>query len=246
MSDSVGLSQARAPDGMRIYAIGDVHGHAGLLSHMHGVIREEIGRDRPEDWRIVHVGDYVDRGPDSRGVLEFLSNAVAGNARIVTLRGNHDQGLVDFLHEADWNGVFANNGGEGTAASYGVTAHFLPETAQAERDALVAAMPPAHREFLESLPLSLALGDYFFCHAGIRPGVPLDRQVPHDLMWIRKPFLSHEGPHPKVIVHGHTPQREPEVLPNRVNIDTGIYMTGRLTSLVLEGDRKRLFSVVAD
>lgn len=245
MADSIGLSEARAPQGMRIYAIGDVHGCIDQLGRMHDLIGGELDRDPPDDWRIVHLGDYVDRGPDTRAVLEFLSKAVARDARIVALRGNHDQGMLDFLDHGEWNGIFANNGGDATGRSYGLEMEFLPQTARTESARLAAAMPPAHRAFLQDLRFSLTLGDYFFCHAGIRPGVALDRQDPHDLLWIRKPFHDYSGLHPRVIVHGHTPVPAPEVRPNRINLDTGACFSGRLTGLVLEGNEKRLLSVMA-
>ena len=243
MNDPVSLDKAQAPAGMRIYAIGDVHGCLDHLAMMHDRIGEEIERDRPADWRVIQVGDYVDRGPESSGVLDFLARAIKAEPRIVALRGNHDQGMLDFLRAPDWNGIFANNGGETTGRSYGVSLKFLPDTIGAESAALAAAMPKSHRHLLETLPYSLALGDYFFCHAGIRPGVSLARQNPDDLLWIRKPFLEHERLHHKVIVHGHTPRREAEVRPNRINIDTGACLTGKLTAIMLEGGSKRLLSV---
>lgn len=239
----VGLDEARAPDGMRIYAIGDVHGCLDHLAAMHDRIGEEIERDHPADWRVIHVGDYVDRGPDSSGVIDFLARAVAAEPRIVALRGNHDQGMLDFLRTAEWNGIFANNGGETTGRSYGLDLRFLPETAQAESAALSRAMPLSHHDFLEGLPLTVELGDYFFCHAGVRPGVALEKQSPHDLMWIRRPFVDHDALFVKIVVHGHTPVREAQLRPNRINIDTGACITGRLTAIALEGGAKRLLSV---
>jgi len=136
------------------------------------------------------------------------------------------------------------HGGDTTARSYGVEVDFGSRAGL--RDAqtrLLAAMPQAHLDFLRALPRSLILGDYFFCHAGIRPGVPLDRQDPDDLIWIRKEFLSASALYPKIIVHGHTPSSTPEVLPNRINVDTGAVKTGTLTAVVLEGTTKRFIDV---
>ena len=111
------------------------------------------------------------------------------------------------------------------------------------RDALIGAVPPAHIAFLSGLKLSLSIGDFFFCHAGIRPGVPLDAQDPHDLIWIRREFSDYRGLHPKLIVHGHTPHAEPELRANRINIDTYAFASGRLTALAIEGREKRFLEV---
>lgn len=235
---------ARAPDGMRLYAIGDVHGRFDLLSAMHDVIGEEIARDRPTDWRIIHLGDYVDRGPDSKGVLEFLVRRKAEDEHIVTLAGNHDVGFLEFLDTPDSRGLFANWGGDATARSYGVEADFRdPLRFYNAHAALSRAMPTRHRRFLETLDFSASFGDFFFCHAGIRPGISLDAQKPDDLVWIREKFLTYAGLHPKIIVHGHTPQPEPEVLANRVNVDTLAYQSGVLTALSVDGAEKRILTV---
>lgn len=237
---------ARAPDGMRLYAIGDVHGRLDLLKAMHARIRSELMRDHPPDWRIIHVGDYVDRGPDSKGVLDFMVARIAEDPRVVALRGNHDEGFEHFLAGKPGSRTFTANGGDATCRSYGVAADFTSGTGIEEaRIAMRAAVPAAHLAFLEGLAASAEFGDFFFCHAGIRPGVPLDRQDPQDLIWIRETFLHHPGLHPKVIVHGHTPQNEAEVLANRVNVDTLAYASGRLTALVVDGTEKRLLEVSA-
>lgn len=235
---------ARGPDGIRIYAIGDIHGHLDLLRDMHERIAGEIARDKPADWRIVHLGDLVDRGPDSAGVIGFLMAAVERDPRNIVLAGNHDVGFLDFLTEPDPAGLFACHGGRDTARSYGVDllVDYASSLARGHRE-LAAAVPDGHQRFLRALPRSASFGDFFFCHAGIRPGVALDRQDPEDLIWIRNEFLRHPGLHPKVVVHGHTPQAEPEVLANRVNVDTGVFHSGVLTALVIDGSEKRLMSV---
>lgn len=238
------LEAARAPEGVRLYAIGDVHGRLDLLQAMHGRIAGEIARDRPGDWRIVHLGDYVDRGADSAGVIDFLVAAQAADPRVLALGGNHDAGFLDFLGLPDPVGLFARYGGVETARSYGVRLDPDDGRAFASQAArLGAAVPEAHRTFLRTLPLSVSFGDFFFCHAGIRPGVPLEKQEPRDLIWIRDAFLNHPGLHPKVVVHGHTPQREAQILANRVNVDTGAYQSNRLTALVVDGASKRTFAV---
>jgi serine/threonine protein phosphatase 1 len=235
---------ARAPDGMRLYAVGDIHGRRDLLTAMHAHIMDEILRDRPSDWRIIYVGDYGDRGPDTRGVMEFLSRTCAAEERVIALAGNHDVDFLDFLDELDVDGMFANNGGFETGLSYGVRIDLVSqERAAPGHAALIEAMPGHHLAFLRGLELTATFGDFFFCHAGIRPGVPLDAQEPHDLLWIRGPFHRHTGLYPKVIVHGHTPVGEAEIMPNRVNLDTGAWFSGRLTALAVDGDRKRLLEV---
>jgi serine/threonine protein phosphatase 1 len=241
----VHLLDAKGPEGMLIFAVGDLHGRLDLLTRMYEGITGHL-RQRPvADWRIIHLGDYVDRGPDSRGVIDFLIAAKARDPRIICLAGNHDVGLLDFLAEPDVNGLFAGNGGRQTAMSYGVALDFLDEAVfPSQYGDFCRAVPEAHRHFLRNLAYSAEFGDFFFCHAGIIPGVPLDEQQPRDLMWIRDRFLNHPGLHPKVIVHGHTPSAQPEVLANRVNIDTGAFASNVLTALVIEGSDKQLLQVV--
>lgn len=235
---------ARAPDGLRVYAIGDVHGRLDLLTRMHDAIRSDLDEHPIEDWRIVHLGDYVDRGPDSAGVLDFLIEAERRDPRITSLAGNHDLAFLDFLAKPNPSGLFANYGGYETALSYGVTINFGDEAAFAGSSAEFArAVPLAHRAFVQGRQFSLEIGDFFFCHAGIRPGVALEGQDPMDLIWIRERFLNHEGLHPKLIVHGHTATPEPEVRANRINIDTGAYKSGLLTALVVEGTDKQIMQV---
>ena len=242
--DQISFPDARGPDDTLVYAIGDVHGRLDLLVEMHARIAADIMRVRPADWRIVHLGDYVDRGPDSKGVLEFLVRQTAADGRIVSLAGNHDIGFLDFLARPDPDGLFALYGGVQTAGSYGITLDRADLRGfPAGCRALAAAVPASHTDFLRGLKFSASLGDFFFCHAGIRPGVALEAQDPQDLIWIRGDFHRHQELHPKVVVHGHTPAPEPEVLPNRVNIDTGAFASGRLTALVVDRQEKRLLTV---
>ena len=236
---------ARGPEGVVVYAIGDVHGRLDLLTRMHEEIAAERERHRPSDWRIIHLGDYVDRGPESRGVIEFLIGATKADERVITLAGNHDIGFLEFLDEADPTDIFARYGGAQTAQSYGVKLDFTSSDAfDACHLALVAAVPDSHADFLRSLGFFVSMGDFFFCHDGIRPGVALDAQDPHDLIWIREEFHRHTALHPKIIVHGHTPTPEPQVLANRVNIDTGAFYSGRLTALVIDGAETQILSIV--
>lgn len=233
------LGQARTPEGLRLYAIGDVHGCDDLLAEAHRKIADDLARHPVPDHRIIHVGDYGDRGPSSAAVIERLAKLTIADGRVVCLRGNHDTMLLGFLTEPSEMGpTFIANGGEATLASYGVKvgllAMFISDHANLARR-LAEAMPPRHRAFLEGLELTARFGDYFFCHAGIRPGIPLERQSPYDLTWIRDEFLLSGADHGVIVVHGHTPAEQPELLPNRINIDTGAVFTGRLTCLALEG-----------
>ncbi len=231
------LGEARTPAGMRLYAIGDIHGCDRQLGEMHGKIAADLAARPVADHRIIHVGDYADRGPNSKGVIERLVTMTAADTRVICLRGNHDQMLADFLADASAGDIFLINGGGETLASYGVAPGRFPisENLAALRSELEQQMPATHRSFIEGLPLCVRFADYFFCHAGIRPGVPLDRQDPEDLIWIRDAFLTDDSDHGVVVVHGHTPMPAPEVRPNRINIDTGLVYGGSLTCLALEG-----------
>lgn len=234
------LDDARAPEGMRLYAIGDVHGCADLLEALYARIDREIEQDQPADWRIIHLGDYGDRGPNTKRVLDQIIER-SRDRRVLSLMGNHDEAWLSFLADPKPVGVFVAHGGETTAYSYGIDADLSDASGRkAARDALLGAMPQAHLDFLKGLPRSFSFGDYFFCHAGIRPGVPLQIQDREDLIWIRREFLIFEGLHPRIIVHGHTPSDQPELLPNRINVDTGAVKTGVLTAVVLDGATKRI------
>lgn len=245
MTTGIHLRDARGPDGIRIYSIGDIHGRLDLLTRLHEQIRSEIDADGCSDWRIIHLGDYVDRGPDSRGVIDFLIAATQRDPRHLCLAGNHDIGFLDFMADPNpsQDTLFMQFGGVETARSYGVQlAAERLRLFDIFRTDLVRAVPSEHVAFLRSCAFSLMFEDFFFCHAGIRAGVALDKQSRHDLIWIRQGFLDHSGLHPKVIVHGHTIVPEPEMLPNRIGIDTGAYRTGVLTALVIDGAEKRLIS----
>lgn len=241
MTSGVHYLDAAGPEGIRLYAIGDIHGRLDLLAEMHARIEADLA-DRPAaDWRVIHLGDYVDRGPDSRGVIDFLISAQARDGRNLAVCGNHDAGFLDYLTSPDAQGLFALFGGATTALSYGVVnPDFSDQNTASELGRLV---PNEHRQFIKKLPFSLAFGDFFFCHAGIRPGVALDAQAVRDLIWIRGEFLHSPILHPKIIVHGHTPRSEPEILANRVNLDTEAWRTGTLSAIAVDGKDKRLLQV---
>lgn len=249
----INFFEARGPEGMRLYAIGDVHGRLDLLTAMHRRIEGELERKPTADWRVIHLGDYVDRGPDSKGVIDFLIDAQKRDPRHLMLAGNHDLGFLDFLDVPDPDGLFMRYGGIQTALSYGVSlggssAWFGRADAALRQGhaALVEAVPQNHVEFLRSLAFSVTFGDFFFCHAGIRPGIALESQSPQDLIWIREVFHDHTGLHPKIVVHGHTPVAKPEITGNRVNVDTLAWHSGNLTALVVDGAEKRILTVTGE
>lgn len=236
-----GDEPARLPPGMRIYAVGDIHGCVGLLDRLHGLIETDLAAGRPEQVQLVYLGDYVNRGADSKGVLDRLSAPTPQGLTRVFLKGNHEDMFLGFLKDSDQGETWCRVGGFETLLSYRID----PRAVLAEggypqlAEALAAAMPPAHTAFLADLRPSFSVGAYFFCHAGVRPGVPLAKQTPFDLRWIRREFLDSDADHGKIIIHGHSPAELPEVRPNRINVDTGAYATGRLTALVLEGSEHR-------
>lgn len=240
---------ARVPDQCRVYAVGDIHGRLDLLERLLGRMEEDCARSRPKRVAVVFLGDYVDRGPNSRLVVERLMHGAPqggalADAEWVCLKGNHEDYMVRFVDEVHVGAAWCLNGGYETLRSY---AGELPERLGADMEALQVllgrTLPPQHLRFLARLPLMHREGDYVFVHAGIRPGIALDDQDPHDLMWIRDDFLYDSTPSDKVVVHGHTPSPTPDIRPHRIGIDTGAYYTGHLTALVLEGaDRRFLVS----
>ncbi len=241
------LPEARVPDGMRLYAIGDVHGRSDLLAEVHARIEVDLANRPVGDWRVIHLGDYVDRGPDSAGVLRMLLDYRA-DGRAEFLLGNHDSFLIEFL--ADPAGpafdMWMHNGGVETLDSFGIDGAraaqqaLTPAGRRRLRDELERAVPPDLARFLSSLVPMVRHGDYAFVHAGVQPGVPLAEQAVADLIWIRRRFLDAEMDHGAVIVHGHTPSPAVVVRRNRIGIDTGAVLGGRLTCLVLEGRRRAI------
>jgi len=225
------------PAGRRIYAIGDIHGRADLLSELLTRIDDDL-RARPiADAIQVFLGDYIDRGPNSRRVIDLLI-ARQRQRDVLFLKGNHEECALQFFSDPTVLPAWQSIGGVHTLLSYGVTPTRGddPESHQKVSTALREAMPDSHRRFMGGLALSFACGDFFFVHAGVRPGIPLQRQSQRDLLWIRDDFLLHEGDFGMVVVHGHTPIYKPEIRSNRINIDTGAYATNQLTCLILERD----------
>jgi serine/threonine protein phosphatase 1 len=225
------------PAGRRIYAIGDIHGRADLLAELFVRIDDDL-KARPITGSIqVFLGDYIDRGPSSRQVIDLLIER-RRQSNVLFLEGNHEACALRFLRDPTVLPAWQSIGGVNTLLSYGVlpTRGDDPESQRRVCTALHQAMPDSHRRFIGGLVLSFACGDFFFVHAGVRPGVPLQRQSQRDLLWIRDDFLLHEEDFGMVVVHGHTPIYKPEIRSNRINIDTGAYATGQLTCLVLEGN----------
>jgi serine/threonine protein phosphatase 1 len=222
---------ARLPDGHRVYAVGDVHGCLDRLRALHEAIAADMAARPLPSPLLVHLGDLVDRGADSAGVIELLAAGppIAG-IPTVNLMGNHEHMALSALAGQDRGAValWLDNGAGPTLDSWRVPPGAVPI-------AWPTHIPPRHLLFLRDLPPMHRLGPYLFVHAGVRPGVALDRQSRADLLWIREPFLSFDGDLGAVVVHGHTPRREPEVRRNRVGIDTGAVMGGDLTCAVLEG-----------
>lgn len=194
----------------RILAVGDIHGTLDKLQ----ILMASINWD-PENDLLIFIGDYIDRGPNSYGVIEHILGMMQWSDNIVCLRGNHEQLLLDFLegHNLD---TFLYNGGESTIDSYGGPDGGVPEE---------------HYDFLVSLPYYFETDEYIFVHAGLRDGIPLEEQDPHDMLWIREDFILSDYDHGKRVIYGHTPNRKPVVKPNKIGIDTGAVYGGRLTCL---------------
>ena len=228
---------------MRIYAIGDIHGHLDQLKAAHARIAVDRAQTGDADASVVHLGDLVDRGPDARGVIEYLIEGIARGEPWVVLKGNHDQcfaaqlGIGQSVISSYRSWTSSDMGGASTAASYGVEfdRFFGAPSEKRARAKLSAAVPEAHKAFLASLPVFHAAGELIFVHAGIRPGIPMDEQIEEDLLWIRRDFLMDRRDHGALIVHGHTPVEAPMHCGNRVNLDTGAGYGRPITAAVFEG-----------
>lgn len=231
---------AAIPAGQRIYAVGDVHGRADLFTALcEAIDADDAGREQAES-TVVLLGDLIDRGPDSAGVIA-AARAWQQRRRLRILMGNHEEMFLDSLEDIEVLRPFLRFGGRETVLSYGIdrgayVAAELPECLEMIR----AAVPPEDLAFIRSFEDTVQLGDYLFVHAGVRPGVPLADQTRQDLRWIREPFLSHPESHGLVVVHGHTIFEAPDIRHNRIGIDTGAWTSGRLTALGLEGTRRWL------
>jgi len=235
--DMASIRYPSAPDGCTVYVVGDVHGCLDPLVGVQRLIDEDRAKSDPGHTAEIYLGDYIDRGPDSAGVVSRLI-ARAREANAVFLRGNHDQMLLDFIDGADCLEQWRALGGTATLLSYGVASSLLTHSAPTEvvRDALNKNMPPEHLSFYDQTGSYMLVGPYLMVHAGIRPGVRLEDQKTADLLGIRQDFLQHDGDFDFIVVHGHTPVEAPELRRNRINIDTGAFATNRLTCLRIGQD----------
>lgn len=230
----------RVPDDLRVYAIGDIHGCDAEFAALLALVDADHAQRTPKRQVIILLGDLVDRGPDSAGVVERARQLAESGRDVRLIAGNHEELL---LMSCQGNEralrIFARNGGRETALSYGIGEDVYNAADFAELAHLLeAAVPAAHVAFLSRMEQVVVIGDYAFVHAGIRPGVPLADQKGEDLRWIRGRFLTADEPHEKFIVHGHTVTESVDEQTNRIGIDTGAYASGRLTAVALEGDRR--------
>ncbi len=239
------ITQPRVADGIVVYAIGDIHGHLDILKRLMAKIVADVATHPDLKPILVFVGDYVDRGPDSRGVIDYLLNDLPEHMEKHFLRGNHEDVFLRFLDgEVSLAESWLQFGGAACLASYGVNP-FRPGIRQNPGtliEEMLEKFPETHRTFLDNTEFYYENGDYYFTHAGVRADLPLEEQQPRDLMWVREPFLSNEKDYGKVIVHGHTIVDTPEIHANRIAIDTGAYATGQLTALRLLGDQRHFIS----
>ena len=227
-----------APPGTRVYAVGDIHGRDDLLEQLGLLIHEDAYRRQAPRNVVVYLGDYVDRGGKSREVIERLLRAPLPGFESVHLKGNHEDIMLRFLDDIAVAPTWLTYGGMETLESYGIEPP-LPQAPPSEllraQGLLRQALPPAHVDFLRGLRMTHEEGDYAFVHAGVKPGVPLAAQREEDMLWIRDEFLTSQASFGRIVVHGHSISRDPDVRQNRIGIDTGAFATGRLTAFVAEG-----------
>lgn len=227
--------RATVPPGQRAYAIGDIHGRLDLFEQLLAQIDKDDAARGAADTTLILLGDLVDRGPESRGVVERAMQLKA-TRKVRILAGNHEEMLLGSLGNEETLRHFLRHGGKETLFSYGLTAE---EYSRAKLDELQeranALIPAEHIAFMRAMENQIVMGEYLFVHAGIRPGVPLDQQMVSDMRWIRREFLDHAEPYGHLVVHGHTITDEPAIRSNRIGIDTGAFASGRLTAIGMEG-----------
>ena len=237
---------ATVPEGRRIYAVGDIHGRADLLETLLQTIRQDAMR-QPAKGRpiLIFLGDYIDRGFQSKEVIDLLLGDLVSPFETHFLKGNHEAAMLRFLGEPAIGPRWAEFGGAETLVSYGVR----PPRSRTSLDEWAAAseqlnnvLPPTHLAFLMNLKVNVRIGDYMFVHAGVRPGVDLGLQSEQDMLWIREEFLNDRRPLGAVVVHGHTPATRPHRDSRRVGVDTGAYLSGRLTAARFEHDAVEFLS----
>lgn len=232
----------RIPPGERIYAVGDIHGRLDLFEQLILDIEADDAARNRANTTIILLGDLVDRGPSSSGVVEAAMK-LGARRNVRTLCGNHEEMLLKSIEDVKYMRAYLNHGGRETILSYlSDPDEYSRLTFDELTRNLLEAMPEAHLDFLRNLEEKVVIGDYLFVHAGVRPGISVDDQSLSDLRWIREPFLGSDQPCGYCVIHGHTITDEPEVRSGRIGIDTGAYQSGRLTALGLEGDERWFLS----
>ena len=235
---------AQAPAGERLYVIGDIHGRLDLFDALIEAVEDDDRQQTPATTTIILLGDLVDRGPDSAGVIG-RARAWQQQRPVRILAGNHEEMFLESFDDTDVLRHFLKHGGRETILSYGVDRKSYLDCSLDELQGLMRRHIPAEdTDFLRSFEEYIQLGDYVFVHAGINPGVPLAEQKRRDMLWIRERFLQHTEPHSHIVVHGHTIFTDVDEQHNRIGIDTGAYRNGRLTALVLEGDTRRIIQTI--
>lgn len=234
---------ASVPPGERVYAIGDIHGCFAQFQQLAEAIDQDANNAAPARTTVILLGDLVDRGPESASVVDFARRwAERRDVRIIA--GNHEEMFLQSFESENVLRHFLRHGGGETLLSYGLDPEQYRQASLAEvRNWMQANVPAADIDFIRSFEDAIVIGDYLFVHAGIAPDTPLSAQAVQDLRWIREPFLSYQGRHEHVVVHGHTITREVDDRGNRIGIDTGAYMHGRLTALVVEGTQRRYLEI---
>lgn len=234
------------PEGVRAIAVGDVHGRRDLLERMLEAVDALRRADPREEEHLLFLGDLIDRGPDSRGVLDLLVARRESDPTLTMLAGNHEEMLLAILDgDSDSLAEWLRFGGQECIESYGLAAADLLAVPPDQARALLAArLPEAHLALMRAMGDRFALGDYLFVHAGIRPGIAIADQQPQDLRWIRAPFLASKADHGVMVVHGHSISTTPEERQNRIGIDTGAFASGTLTALCIDGPADRRFLTV--
>lgn len=231
------------PPGLRVYAVGDVHGCLDQLNQLLDLIETDL-KARPSPSKLIFLGDLVDRGPNSAGVLERILNGGLPTDDCVCLTGNHEEAMLECLDgSVSSYGNWLQHGGLQTMESYGVTRQDIFHKSFDLARAMRVLIPPLHGHFLRSFKNMETVGDYVFVHAGIRPGVSMDQQSTRDLRWIRSDFLDNKMDHGAMVVHGHTIVPRVERRRNRIAVDTGCYLSGRLSAVVLEADTVHVIQV---
>ena len=235
---------ASLPKARRVYAIGDVHGRLDLLTALAAAIERDDAARAPAQTSVILLGDLIDRGADSAGVVDF-AREWQDRADVRVLAGNHEEMFLKSFESTDILRHFLRHGGRETLLSYGVDPQAYDQaTAEEVQAMMIAAVSEAERAYIANFEDMIVLGDYVFVHAGIDPAQSLEEQGTADLRWIREPFLSHEEPFGFVVVHGHTIVADPVVRANRIGVDTGAYASGKLTALALEGSERYFIEAV--